>query len=288
MLERHRYPPGVPCWVDTEHPDPAAAATFYGGLFGWDLADRMTPEAPGRYFIAQLHGRDVAAVGSQARDGRPAVWNTYIAVDSADDAVARVTAARGTTVVAPYDIPDAGRAAMFADPSGAVFGVWQADRRIGAQLVNEPGTWNWSDLSTDDPQGAGAFYTAVFGWIAEPVDMGGAEATMWRLPGYGDFLATLEPGIRERQAESGAPTGFEDAIGWMMPLTSEQVADGVAPHWGVTFTVADTDAIAASAVALGGEVVVAPYDAGPVRSAVLSDPQGAVFSVNTFNPDADG
>lgn len=286
MLERHRYPSGVPCWVDTEHPDPAAAAIFYGGLFGWDLADRMPPEAPGHYFIAQIHGRDVAAVGSSGVAGRPAVWNTYIAVESADDAAARVTQAGGTVISEPVDIPEAGRAATFADPSGAVFSVWQANRRIGAQLVNEPGTWNWSNLSTDDPAGAVAFYGAVFGWVGETIDFGGDSSTMWRLPGYGDFLASLEPGIRERQAETGAPPGFADAIGWMLPLTSEQTAAGVGPHWGVTFTVEDTDGVADSTTALGGDVVVAPYSAGPVRAATLADPQGAAFSVNSFDPDA--
>ena len=64
MRERDGYPPGVPCWVDTAQPDPEAAAAFYGGLFGWEFEDRMPADAPGRYLVAQLRGRDVAAVGS--------------------------------------------------------------------------------------------------------------------------------------------------------------------------------------------------------------------------------
>src|SRR5687767_727873 len=102
MLERDGYPPGVPCWVDTEQPDVDAAAAFYGALFGWEFEDRMPADAPGRYLVARLDGRDVAAVGSQPGGAaRAAVWNTYVAVDSADDAAARVEAAGGRTLIAP-------------------------------------------------------------------------------------------------------------------------------------------------------------------------------------------
>ncbi len=56
--------------------------------------------------------------------------------------------------------------------------------------------------------------------------------------------------------------------------------------WGVTFAVEDTDAVAARAAELGGTVVVAPYDAGPVREAVLHDPEGARFSISSYDPPA--
>jgi len=49
------------------------------------------------------------------------------------------------------------------------------------------------------------------------------------------------------------------------------------PHWSVTFAVDDADAVAARAVELGGKVLVPPVDTPPVRSAILSDPQGGVF-----------
>jgi uncharacterized protein len=62
---RDEYPPGVPCWVDTEQLDPQAGAAFYGDLFGWDFEDRMPADAPGNYLVAKLRGLDVAAVSSQ-------------------------------------------------------------------------------------------------------------------------------------------------------------------------------------------------------------------------------
>lgn len=40
------YPPGVPCWIDTEQPNVEAATQFYGGLFGWTFEDAMPPGAP--------------------------------------------------------------------------------------------------------------------------------------------------------------------------------------------------------------------------------------------------
>jgi hypothetical protein len=103
---------------------------------------------------------------------------------------------------------------------------------------------------------------------------------MVRLPGYADFLEQYDPGIRQRHADFGAPPGFSECVAWFLPLP----ADESAARWNVTFTVSDTDGIAARARELGGTVVVEPFDIAPVRSAVLRDPGGARFTVNAFNP----
>jgi uncharacterized protein len=282
VRQRDGYPAGVPCWVDTSQPDPEAAAEFYAGLFGWRFTDRMPADAPGRYLVAQLDGRDVAAVGSQPDGPSQAVWNTYVWVDSADEAAARVTGAGGRVVSEPFDVLDAGRMAVVADPDGALFCFWQAGTHRGAQAVNEPGSWVFSELNTRDPDGAEAFYGAVFGWEADRLDFGGGETAMWRLPGYGEFLERTDPGLRERQADEGAPAGFADAVAWMIPITSGDAP----PHWSVTFSVEDADAAASRATALGGEVVMPPFDAPFVRMAVLRDPAGAAFTISRYDPDA--
>lgn len=269
---RDGYPHGVPCLIDTEQPERRAAADFYGGLFGWEFEDR------GGYLMGRLDGCEVAGVGTQLTHAA-AAWHTYVCVDSADDAAARVRAAGGSVLGVPADFGDAGRLAVFSDPAGAGFRVWEPKEHRGAQLVNASGTWNWSNLSTRDPEGAKAFYTAVFGWEARSVDFGFGETTMWCVPGYGDALAQAEPGIRERQAASGAPAGFEDAIAWMEALDGNGGS-----RWSVTFAADDTDAIARRAAELGGTVLVPPYDAGPVRITDLRDPQGALFTVNTYQP----
>ena len=285
MLERDGYPAGVPCWVDTGQPDPEAAVEFYGGLFGWEFEDRMPADSPGRYFVAQLRGRDVAAVGSQPEQAPPTPgWNTYVWVDSADDATAKVKAAGGNALMEPFDVLDAGRMAVLTDPEGAVFCVWQAKEHKGAQLVNEPGTWNFSELNTRDPEGAKAFYGTVFGWEAETLDYGDGQTTMWRLPGYGDFLERRDPDLRRRMAADGAPEGFEDAVAWLIPMTSDQYPDDVPPHWNVTFAVDDADAVADRAAKLGGQVRVPPFDAPFVRMTVVSDPQGAAFTASKYVP----
>jgi uncharacterized protein len=286
MQERDGYPPGVPCWVDTGQPDPEAAVEFYRGLFGWEFEDRMPPDSPGGYFVAQLRGRDVAAIGSLPQDmPQTAMWNTYVWVESADDAAAKVKDAGGSIDMEPFDVLDAGRMAVVSDPSDAVFCLWEAKGAKGAQLVNEPDTWNWSDLNTRDPEGAKAFYGAVFGWEADALDLGHGEATMWRVPGYGDFLAqTTDPDIRRRQADVGAPPGFEDAIGWLIPIGSDQLPNDVPSHWHVTFSVDDAEATAERARELGGDVTMPPTDMPYARVATLRDPQGAAFTVSKFQP----
>jgi len=274
-LERDGFPPGVPCWIDIAQPDPMVAAAFYGALFGWEYEERMPAEAPGHYLVARLRGRDVAAVGSQLDGASPVpAWSTYIWVDSADEAAARVAGAGGAVLGEPFDVLDAGRMAVCADPAGAMFHLWQPGTHRGAQAVNEPGTWNWSTLSTSDVDASKSFYGAVFGWEADDTDFGGV---MWRLPGYADFLEQFDPGLRQRHADFGSPAGFSDAIGWMMP-----VDPGQPPHWSVTFSVDDADAVVAEAVELGGAIVGTPVDNGVVRTAVLTDPQGAAFTVSHF------
>lgn len=281
MLERDGYLAGVPCWVDTSQPDPDAAAAFYGDLFGWDFTDAMPPDAPGKYLIGRLRGGDVAAVGSQPEGSPPtATWNTYIWVESADETAAMVQRAGGRVVTDPFDVMDAGRMAVCSDPEGAVFCVWQAKAHKGAQIVNEPGSVNFNSLNTRDPDGAKSFYGSVFGWGTLGLD---ADAQMWRLPGYGEFLERGDPGLRERMAESGAPDGFEDVVATLNPIGDDQ--PDVPAHWSVTFAVADADATAERAGDLGGRIVVPPFDAPWVRMTVITDPQGATFIASKFVPE---
>jgi uncharacterized protein len=281
MPERDRYIPGVPCWVDTSQPDPDSAVDFYRGLFGWEFENVMPPGSPGKYFIARLRGGDVAAVGSQPEGAPPmAVWNTYIWVESADETAGKVRAAGGSVLTDPFDVMDAGRMAVFADPAGAAFCAWQAKQHRGAAVVNEPGSLNFNALNTRDLEGAKVFYGLVFGWKA--LGMGG-EFSMWALPGYGDHLERINPGTRARMAELGAPEGFEDVVASLNPIPGDQ--SEVPPHWGVTFAVDDADAIAVKAGELGGQVVVPPFDAPWVRTTVITDPQGATFTASKFVPE---
>jgi uncharacterized protein len=278
MPERDGYPAGVPCWVDTNQPDPDAAADFYGGLFGWELEESMPPGSDGKYLMARIRGLDVAAISS-VPPGAPsmAVWNTYIWVDSADETAAKARDAGGQVLMEPFDVMEAGRMAVCADPEGAVFSVWQAKDHKGSQVVNEHGSVNFNGLNTRDIKGAQSFYRSVFGW--ETLELG-PGFMMWRLPGYGDYLEEMNPGLREGMAEMGAPPGFEDVVAGLNPIAEDQ--PDMPPHWNVTFAVNDADAAAERAAELGGELVVPPMDAPWVRMTVVRDPQGATFIANQF------
>lgn len=270
------YPVGVPCWVDIETPQPR----FYTELFGWELAE----VAPG-YRVARLRGGDVAGFGPPAAGTG---WHTYVRVGSADRSAAAVRAAGGTVIREPYELPGLGvRVAACADPAGATFRLWEppgdGGGGGGADRVNEPGSWNFSGLNTDDPVGAEAFYAAVFGWQARPVDLGAGSATMWCVPGYGDVQDAWAPGFRRRHEEGGSPDGFVDAVAWMEPLAGGEAPGGGVPHWSITFAVADAGASAEAAARLGGEVLVPPFAAGGARLAVLRDPQGAVLTVTAWS-----
>ncbi len=281
MPERDGYIPGVPCWVDSPQPDPDAAVRFYGGLFGWEFEDVMPPGSDAKYFMARIRGLDVAAVGSiPERAPRMASWNTYIWVDDADEVASKVRDAGGTLLAEPFDVLDSGRMAVFADPEGAAFNVWQARQHKGAQIVNEAGSVNFNGLNARDVDGAKAFYGAVFGWQTLGL---GPGIEMWTLPGYGDHLEERTPGLREQVTELGGPTGFEDVVASINPIVDDQ--PDTPAHWSVTFATDDADATAAKAAELGGNVVVPPFDAPWVRATVIADPQGATFIASQFVPE---
>lgn len=288
-MTQRTYPDGVPSWVDTEQQDVEAAMRFYGGLFGWAFADASPPGAQVRYVLAQLDGQDVAglsgpvapstttdvAVHEESPEESRPTWNTYVAVSDVDAAAAQVEAAGGRVLQPPSDAGDAGRWAVCADPTGVEFRLWQAQRRRGAQAVNVPGAWNFSDLHAADPGAAPAFYGTVFGWAFDDVGF----ATMIRRPGYGDHLeVTIDPEIRTRQEGVAAPPGFADAVGWLAPAGAGETA-----HWHVSFAVADRDGAAATAEGLGGSIL-ARDDNEWTRTALVQDPQGARFTISQFDP----
>ena len=244
MSERNGFQHGVPCWVDTWQDEIPAA--FYTGLFGWEA------QVGDEYTLFTHRGLDVAGAGRPAAGD--VAWTTYVWVDDADAVAERAVEAGGRLVREPFDSLDGGRMAIVADPAGAVFGVWQPGEHRGARVVNEPGAWSMSALSTPDPEGAKRFYGDVFGWTTSEF----GPATMFHRPGF----------------VGGEPTQPvpRDVVAVMMP--------GEQPAWSVDFWVHDVDAAAARTVELGGTVVSPPADWEVGRSAVIADPAGAVISLS--------
>jgi predicted enzyme related to lactoylglutathione lyase len=243
--------PGVPNWVDLGTADLGDAIRFYTSLFGWEA--EVSGEEYGGYTTFRLDGRATAGAGPLYGEGQPTAWSTYVATDDADEIAARVEAAGGKVLVAPFDVMFQGRMAAFLDPAGAPFSVWQAGTMRGADIFDVPGALTWSELITRDVAGSAAFYGAVFGWVARESLMNGMEYIVWE--------------------HEGRP------IAGMQPMDGADWPDDLPPHWMLYFAVTDCDDSAAYAQSLGGRVVQPPTDLPLGRYAVVDDPQGGTFSI---------
>lgn len=248
MPARTEHAPGIPSWVDLQTSDPASAKAFYRALFGWDYDDQDVGEGA-VYSIATKSGKSVAAVASLPMPGVPPHWNTYVTVSDVDATAALVPGAGGSVIMDAFDVMDAGRMAVIADPAGAILNLWTPKNSIGAELVNEHGTLTWEELMSPDIPAAAAFYKKVFGWEAET------------------------NGTPEMQYTEFKVNGRSVAGGMKPPM------EGMPPVWGIYFAVDDTDKTVEIAQANGGSVMQGPMDIEPGRMAVLVDPTGAIFSV---------
>jgi uncharacterized protein len=255
MPEFTSYPAGTPSWVDHAAKELEASNSFYSNLFGWEAEDQG--EEMGHYTILRKSGKTVAGNMSVMAEGQPSAWVSYVSVDDADATTDLAKKAGAAVFVEPMDVSDIGRMAVFADPTGAAIGLWQPKTFKGAELANEPGSFAWTELNTRDVPGAKAFYTEVFGWKANDLDMDGMSYTEWKL---GDR-----------------------PVGGMMPMP-DMVPAEVPAHWLVYFAVDDTDTTVSKATGAGATALVPPTDIPPGRFAVLSDPDGAVFAVIKSNP----
>jgi predicted enzyme related to lactoylglutathione lyase len=253
MSERTSYTPGTPCWVDLSTPDIEAAEKFYGFIFGWEIPELPDSAEMGGYRRARREGGDVAGVMPLMQEGQPPAWTTYFSVVDADATATAIVAKGGAQIAEPMEVGDYGRMALFTDPEGAFFGIWQPGTFAGAERVNEKGAIGWNELNTRDPEGAKAFYGVVFGWTADELDMGEMGTYVeWRLEGK--------------------------RVGGMLDVRG-RVPDEVPPHWLVYFGSLETDEAAEKIKELGGDVVFGPMDIPAGSFAVVRDPFGAVFAV---------
>ncbi|MGH3911907.1 MAG: VOC family protein [Pseudonocardiaceae bacterium] len=256
------WPAGTPCWIDLSVPDLDAAKAFYGAVLGWSFFDSGAEF--GHYQICQVDGRAAAAIGPCQSEDQPRVWTIYLASEDADGTAKMISENGGTVLVEPFDIPGNGRMCIALDPQGAAFGVWQAAGQHGAEVYVEPGSLIWTDARLPDPDAGRAFYTSVFGYRYEHLDMEGAPS---------DYTT-----IHFDAARDGEPVG---GIGGMMGAP-----EGTPPHWLAYFLVSDADATVASATTAGGTILAEPFDTPFGRMAGITDPHGAVFFVVEAPPPA--
>ena len=208
MPERDGYIPGVPCWIDTSQPDPEAAVDFYSGLFGWEFEDVMPPGSPGKYFIAP-HPRRRRRRGRVDPRGRAAdgdVEHLHLGRQRRRDRGEGRATPAAASLMEPFDVMDAGRMAVFADPEGAAFCVWQAKEHKGAQVVNEHGSLNFNGLNTRD---AGRREVVLrLGVRLGDARRSAAAPRCGRCPATATTSSSDNPGLRKQMAEMGAPDGL--------------------------------------------------------------------------------
>ena len=249
------YEPGTPCWVELGTTDTDAARDFYGRLFGWNY-EVGESETTG-YTMCMLRGLSVAGIYELMPEflaqGVPPNWMTYLSTNDLDGTTQRITDSGGSIVNGPMEIGEQGRMEIAADQSGAVFVLWEPAAHIGAELASEPGSVVWNEVLTRDEAAALPFYIEVFGYTTELVDLG--DATPY-------VVLTIN----------------DRPVGGLATTPPEVPADAPS-YWATCFAVADADAAVQVATEAGGSVVFGPVDSPNGRIGVLSDPQGAVFSV---------
>ena len=256
-----KHAPGTFSWVDLGAHDPGAARRFYTELFGWTTEDNQYgPDEGDVYTTYKLDGRSVAASypmdAQQKAEGMPSTWLSYVAVEDADASAARAKELGATLVVEPFDVMEHGRMAMVQDPGGALFALWQARAHPGAEVRGEIGSLGWNELATNDATKARDFYTGLFGWRADVMNVG-MEYTVFN--------------------------GDAGPVAGAYALTPEM--EGMPVCWLPYFAVEDPDATAEKAKSLGATVLKEPEDIpGIGRFTMLRDPQGAMFYAMRFDP----
>jgi hypothetical protein len=248
-------------WAELFTTDPASAAKFYSGLFGWTAitveqhGTAYTVLSNGNHPIAGLRQRDSSAAPHAAR------WINYIAVADIGAALAAVAKAGGVVRAPARDFPELGSLAIITDGDHAPVGLIQSSS--GDSPDREPGLgeWNWFHLFVRNPQAAADFYRQVLNYDVTPDSRLGRKTEL--LLATGDFNR-----------------------GGISPLPDRADAK---PGWLGVIRVTDIDDLVGRVPALGGEVIVVPHAAAlGSRFALIADPTGGTVGVveyvNNANP----
>ncbi|MEO7242151.1 MAG: VOC family protein [Variovorax sp.] len=248
-------------WYDVMTSDMKAAEAFYCKVVGWEAKGNDVNEQP--YVVFQAGAAMIGGlmpIPDAARaDGARSMWSGYIGVDDVDAYAKKVVAAGGAIHRQPSDIPNVGRFAVAADPTGAMFILFRgsSDEAPTRAAPGTPGHVGWHELHAGDGEKAFAFYANLFGWTkTEFMDMSGMEGAT---------------GVYQMFA-----TGGKDTVGAVMT----KMPDTPMPHWLYYFNVEAIDAAADRVKGGGGKVVMGPHEVpGPMWIVQCLDPQGAMFAL---------
>lgn len=233
--------------------DTPRARAFYERAFNWTY----TPWGPPGFYQTRTAGRSLmgALQGRRSIGGHvmPDIELTF-GVDDLDGACARITAAGGTVIMAPFHIEGVGRLVFFRDSEGNIAGVMQYEPGMTPAGEAPPGSARLSGfgINADDVARARAFYEGVFGWRFSP----------WGPP---DFYTCHDTG---------------GGIGGLLQGRHPGPAGRSGPGLSVTFGVDDIKIVMAAIRAAGGEVLSEPYYIEGVGHHVfMASTEGAVCAV---------
>jgi predicted enzyme related to lactoylglutathione lyase len=249
-----QYTPGRWVWGDLVTSDVAAAADFYGKVFGWTFETYGGEDDRDTYTLALADGLPIGGLVFDQRARKGDVpserWIGLVSVTDVRAAADAVTQGGGKVVVAPTMLGERGEAAVFQDPEGTLFGVVRSKSGDPADYVGDLNEWVWLDLWTANVDQAARFYSAVAGYQVVPLEQAGLRS--------GAHLASggyVRAGIMQKH----------DAR--------------VSAVWLPYLRVADANAAADKARAAGGKVVREPVNLGRVIVAIIADPTGAPVGV---------
>jgi len=147
MPEVAVYAPGTVSWVDLASKDLEKSKAFYSKLFGWQAQTIEDPQAGG-YTMFLINGKQASALGpNQDEQQPPSAWSIYFATEDAKKTAQAVKDAGGKVIAEPMDVMGQGVMAVFQDPTGAFFSVWQPGIHKGFEVPpGQPSTYAWAEL----------------------------------------------------------------------------------------------------------------------------------------------
>jgi predicted enzyme related to lactoylglutathione lyase len=254
----NQHTPGRWVWADLVTSDVAAAAEFYGKVFGWTFETYGGEDDRDTYTLALSDGLPIGGMVFDQRaikgDVPSARWIALVSVPDVKAAAAAVIANGGKVVVAPKLLGERGETAVFQDPEGVPFGAVRSKHGDPADYLGDVNEWAWLDLWTADVTRATAFYQAVVGYEVYPVQ------------------------LHELRRGAHLVSGSYARAGVM-----QKNDPGTSAVWLPYVRVADARLAADAARAAGGKVLREPVDVGGAVVAVIADPTGAPVGVAQFD-----
>ena len=106
--------------------DLAGAKKFYGAVFGWTFEDMPMGDGTVYSIVKTKEGVGFGGFQQHPMPGAPSAWLNYASVGSLGKTLGKIEKNGGTVLVPATVIPNMGSFAVFQDPQGAAFAIWEA------------------------------------------------------------------------------------------------------------------------------------------------------------------